>query len=322
MDREQHAKVVPRRRSFHFWKAEYHECPLAETRADPMLAGMNVAVIGPGRIGSTFALYLARAGHDVTVVARGARLEALRREPAIVAVDGTRAPVRPVEALDLAEPFDLVLVAVLAHQVDAVLPTLERCAAKTIMFMFNTFEPIDRLRDAVGPERFAFGFPNMIAFFVEGKLKSIVDGPGMVTTLSSERWAATLEAAGMPTEVEHDMTSFLRSHVAFVVPLMAAAMLTWQRPTKVTWAEASKLAAAWVEGLALVRSLGHTLTPRFVVLLAKLPRGLLAGMLWIAGRIDAVTSLGGFGPAEVRALIDAMAAAAPGQTPHLLAIRP
>ncbi len=56
----------------------------------PYLAGvstpLSIAVIGIGGIGSTFAYYLARAGHDVTVVARpgSPRLQQLQREGGIV----------------------------------------------------------------------------------------------------------------------------------------------------------------------------------------------------------------------------------------------
>ena len=39
---------------------------------------MKLAILGTGGIGSTFAFHLARAGHDVTVIARGKRLEQLR----------------------------------------------------------------------------------------------------------------------------------------------------------------------------------------------------------------------------------------------------
>jgi len=45
---------------------------------------MKVAIVGPGSIGSTFAFHLARAGHDVTVVARGARLAQLEKDRAIL----------------------------------------------------------------------------------------------------------------------------------------------------------------------------------------------------------------------------------------------
>jgi 2-dehydropantoate 2-reductase len=36
---------------------------------------MQIAIVGPGSIGSTFAFWLSEAGHDVTVIARGTRLE-------------------------------------------------------------------------------------------------------------------------------------------------------------------------------------------------------------------------------------------------------
>jgi 2-dehydropantoate 2-reductase len=136
------------------------------------------------------------------------------------------------------------------------------------MFMFNTFENIDRWRDAIGAGRFAVGFPNIIAFLVDGKLRSVVDGPGMVTTLTSAPWAALFKQAGLPTEVELDMNSYLRSHVAFVVPTTVAGLLTWQRRTDLTWTEASRLTGALKEGLSLVQGLGHTPKPGFVALLA------------------------------------------------------
>jgi 2-dehydropantoate 2-reductase len=283
---------------------------------------MKIVVVGAGRIGSAFAFRLRRAGHDVVVVARGVRLDLLRREGAIVSVSGERAPVQVVAALDVSIPYDLVLVTVLGHQVDSLLPVLRASAGKTVMFMFNTFENIDRWRDAIGAGRFAFGFPNIIAFLVDGKLRSVVDGPGMVTTLTSAPWAALFKQAGLPTEVELDMNSYLRSHVAFVVPTMVAGLLTWQRRTDLTWTEASRLTGALKEGLSLVQGLGHTPKPGFVALLAWLPSFVLTPLLWVAGRTRAVKDLGEFGPAEVRVLIDAMADAAPGKATKLLSIRP
>lgn len=296
--------------------------PVYGNRKAAHVQAMKIAVIGAGRIGSTFAFHLARAGNEVTLVARGKRLEELRRTSKIVSVNGDEAPVRAEAALDPAVAFDLVLVTVLAHQLDGVMPVLKSSAAKKVLFMFNTFEKIDRLRDEVGAERFAFGFPTMTAFFVEGKLKSVVKGPGMATTLSSAACAEILKQAGLPTEVEPDMNSWLRSHVALVVPLLVAGQLTWQRSASLSWGEAAKVADAMVEGFAVVRSLGHALKPGLVAMVARLPGFVLAGLIWMLGRTAGVKDVGEFGPGETRALIDAMAAAAPGQTPKLLAIRP
>jgi ketopantoate reductase len=61
---------------------------------------MKIAIVGPGPIGSPFAFHLARAGHDVTVVARGARLAYLEKERAIVTTMQQRAPVEVSATLE------------------------------------------------------------------------------------------------------------------------------------------------------------------------------------------------------------------------------
>lgn len=283
---------------------------------------MKIAVIGPGGIGSTFAFQLARAGHDVTVVARGKRLAQLQRDPAIVKATGERAAVAVSAALDEATEWDLVLAPVLATQVDALLPALAASKARTIMFMFNTFEPLARLRAAVGAERFAFGFPAILAGVEDGLLTTkIVDRP-MCTTVTDAGWAKVFGDAGVPAAVEADMESWLRTHAAMVVPVMIAAGRSYQRQAGVTWAEAMQLARAADEGLRLVRGLGFRITPASMVTLSHLPIRVLATLLWSMSRLAVIRRSGAAGFVEPRGLIDAMAAAAPGQTPMLLAVRP
>jgi 2-dehydropantoate 2-reductase len=105
---------------------------------------MQIAVVGVGNIGSTFAFQLARTGHhDVTVVARpgSPRFQQLHRDQGIVNSLGERADVRITDTLDEQVPYDLVIATLLIHQVDAVLPALQRSAARCIQFMFNNFEP-------------------------------------------------------------------------------------------------------------------------------------------------------------------------------------
>jgi 2-dehydropantoate 2-reductase len=116
---------------------------------------LRIAVIGVGGIGSTFAFQLARqGGHEVTAIARpgSSRLQQLRRDNAIVDNKGQRADVLVAEALDEGIPYDLILVALQAQQVDGVLSGLQRSRALWIQFMFNNFDP-ERLRDAMGEHR-------------------------------------------------------------------------------------------------------------------------------------------------------------------------
>ncbi len=293
---------------------------VARHAGDAHRAFMKIAIVGPGAIGSTFAFQLSKAGHEVTVVARGARLAWLEKERAVVKRDGARAQVTVAAKLDETVPWDLVLVTVLATQVAAVLPALQASAARRVMFMFNTFESVAPLRDAVGAQRFSFGFPGgVFTLLVDGKIQPQIRAG---TTVDDAELAKLFEAAGIPTVVEVDMQSWLRTHAAMVVPFMAVGTLVVARGRGVTWAEASLHAAAFVAGFAAVRSVGNALLPSGLATLPKLPRVMLTAMLWALSRTKTIRDLGALGPTEPRMLIDMMRVAAPEHAAALLAVRP
>lgn len=147
-------------------------------------------MIGAGRIGSTVAFCLAQAGHDLTVLARGARFDALARDGAIITIDGRRAPIEVVSLLDSTTPYDLAIVTGPERQLAPLRPALSASRANTILLMFNMFQGIEPYRSIVGAQRFAFGFPNMTAFLVDQRLRFRVDGLGMVTTMSNPQLAS------------------------------------------------------------------------------------------------------------------------------------
>lgn len=281
---------------------------------------MHIAILGTGAIGSTFAFQLAQVGHDVTVVARGARLEQLQADQAIVRVTGERAPVRVAAELDKAVAYDLVLVTVLAPQVGAVLPVLRASAARTVMFMFNTFESIEPLQHAVGSERFAFGFPGGV--FTLLKAGRIAPQIRSGTTVSDPAWAETFSAAGIPTVVDDDMQSWLRSHAALVVPLMATGVHALAHGAGVSWSGARKHAEAFRAGAKSVRAAGSELRPSALAFVARWPKTLIAAAMWLFSRTRMARELGELGRAEPRMLIDMMSAAAPHLAAPLRAIRP
>jgi 2-dehydropantoate 2-reductase len=85
---------------------------------------LKIAIIGVGAIGGYVGSRLALAGEDVTFIARGANLEALRsRGIRLLSADGREETVPRVKATDDyagAGPQDLVILAMKAHQVEAV----------------------------------------------------------------------------------------------------------------------------------------------------------------------------------------------------------
>jgi 2-dehydropantoate 2-reductase len=85
---------------------------------------MKIAVIGAGAIGGLVGAKLALAGEDVTFIVRGANLEAIRSKGIeLIAADGTSQVARHVKATDRYDevgPQDIVILAMKAHQVEAV----------------------------------------------------------------------------------------------------------------------------------------------------------------------------------------------------------
>ncbi|HLG90408.1 MAG TPA: 2-dehydropantoate 2-reductase [Alphaproteobacteria bacterium] len=84
---------------------------------------MKIAIVGAGSIGGFLGARLAFAGEDVTFVARGATLAAIRCDGfALIEEDGSRRVAKGVEAIAIHEgtPQDLVLLALKAHQVPAI----------------------------------------------------------------------------------------------------------------------------------------------------------------------------------------------------------
>lgn len=92
---------------------------------------MKICVIGGGgAIGGYLAAKLARAGNDVTVVARGATLNAIQQFGLMLHMDDEPRPiiakVKAVERLSEVETPDVVILAVKAHQVEPVVDDLAK----------------------------------------------------------------------------------------------------------------------------------------------------------------------------------------------------
>jgi len=89
---------------------------------------MRIGVLGAGSIGGHLAVLLANAGHHVTVIARGAHLDAIRRHGLrLVFADGTETVAHGIVAtasIGDAGKQDVVILGVKAHQLEAVVDEL------------------------------------------------------------------------------------------------------------------------------------------------------------------------------------------------------
>ena len=110
----------------------------ADAASDGRLDGsMRIAVIGAGAVGGYYGGMLARAGHDVSVIARGAHLAAIRESGLTVRATVGRFTVHPRAADDPGAigPVDLILFAVKTYDNDTALPLLRPLAAASTIVL-------------------------------------------------------------------------------------------------------------------------------------------------------------------------------------------
>lgn len=277
----------------------------------PNTRSLSIAIIGVGRIGSSFAYQLARAGHDVTVVARAGsrRLAQLERDGGIVLTTGEKATVTTADHLDTQKAYDLVLVTVNAHQADAVLPALRSSRAKAIQFMFITPEA-ERLEAAVGADRATFGFAGVLAVLRDdGKLDLQIPKRGPKALHGDKRWADLFEAAGMPSKLEPDIERRLRAFAPVTISMEAVAISGMQHKRGATWAEARAGARGAKSAYAILRELGDAPYPGMPSLMSRVPLPMAALVLWGASRARFREAIG-TSQEECRGLVDLFVAEA------------
>lgn len=284
------------------------------------LQPLHIAVLGAGKIGSTFAFQLARAGgHRVTAVARpgSLRLQQMQRDGGILDGKGARAEVQIADALDEHTAYDLVIVTMLAHQVEAVIPVLQRCAARCIQFMFNTFNP-EHLRDVIGAHRCCFGMPFVQATIAEdGRLNATIGAAGQKSKINRQESVDLFNAAGLPAVLEPEMLLWLRCHVPLCVAFESVSYAGVRRGGGASWAESMVIARGMQESFTLIRRLGYKLYPSGKGLLNASPVAAAAAMLWTMSRIRSFRELLATGAGECRSLTDVLVEAARAAEPRV-----
>ena len=205
--------------------------------ADP-LAGqppMKIAIMGSGGVGGYFGGRLAASGVDVTFVARGDHLAAIRRDGLrIESRDMPGALVKPAKATDdptaLGE-VDYVIVGVKLWATEeagrAILPMVGRDTA--VLSLQNGVECDDILAEIVGRDRLiggvafiasSIGRPGVIAHI--GTMQRVVIGePAGGSSPRVDRLHAALRNAGVAAEISDDIQRTIWEKFVFLIGLSA-----------------------------------------------------------------------------------------------------
>ena len=161
---------------------------------------MKIAVVGAGAIGGYVGGWLAAAGEDVTFIARGANLLAIRSDGMrVIAEDGTEVVTRPrvCERTSDAGQQDFVILAVKAHQVAAVAESLAAlCHAETAIVTMQNGIPWWYFHKHGGP----YEGTAVRSADPDGSIARHIDAGRVIGSVVYP--AATLEAPGVVRVVE------------------------------------------------------------------------------------------------------------------------
>lgn len=196
---------------------------------------MRIAILGAGGVGGYYGGLLARAGHEVVMLARGPHLDALRARGIEVRTpeETYTAPVRATDDPDALGGAEYAILAVKNYALTGVAPVARGLAeaGSIIVPLLNGVEVVERLLGLGVPgEKVLGGLTAISAARV---------GPGVVERFSSlqrvvigevagggsdraERIAAALRGAGAEAEVAADITAEVWRKFAFIASMAAA----------------------------------------------------------------------------------------------------
>ena len=199
---------------------------------------MRIVVMGSGGTGGYFGAKLARAGEDVTFVARGAHLEAIRARGLRVksAIDGEWVVGAPaVERLDGLPPADLVLFCVKSFDTDSAGEAIKPVVGPDtgVLPVQNGVDNEERLERILGPGHVMGGVAQVLA---------TIEAPGVISHrflgrivfgemdgLPSERARAFLQAcerAGIQAQISANMLRALWEKYVFIAAHAGMTALT------------------------------------------------------------------------------------------------
>jgi 2-dehydropantoate 2-reductase len=199
---------------------------------------MNIAVMGAGSIGGYFGGMLARGGNQVSLIARGAHLEAIKRDGLRVIRDEEEFTVRCAATDNCSEvgPVDLVLLTVKTYQNAQAIPQMGSMVGQNtvVLCLQNGIDSYQAAVASVGPERVLPG-----AAYIEAGTErpGVVKQSGSVVRIvfgeadgrESERGQeilATLEQSGIPAEFSRDIQRTLWSKFLFIATMAGVTSLS------------------------------------------------------------------------------------------------
>ncbi|MCH9653770.1 MAG: ketopantoate reductase family protein [Planctomycetes bacterium] len=243
-------------------------------------------------MGSLYAALLKEAGEDVSLLARGKRLQNIREQGIVLEEFGsgrqTTTHVKTVASLEPEDAYELVLVFLPRNHVREALPILARNQqTPSVMFLGNNAAGAEEMVEALGQARVLLGFPGAAAVPHNNSIRYLIlakqEQPTTIGELDGSRSprirsiANTFRSAGFPVSICANMDAWLKTHVAEISPTGNALYmvdLDIQRLAHTRDALLLMLRAIR-EGYKVLSKIGVPITPKKHLIFQWLPEPLL-----------------------------------------------
>ncbi len=236
---------------------------------------MRIAIYGAGGVGGYFGGVLARAGHDVTLIARGRHLDAIRSHGLLLRTPGGDFRAHPPATADPAGtgPVDAVIVAVKSLHIPAVRAGIGPLLgpATLVVPLLNGVNAHEALLPAVGRERMGKGLTRIISeVAAPGEIRHVGVDPYVAlaewdgsASPRAEALVAAFVQAGVDAEIPPDIDAALWHKFLFVCSLggVCAVCRMPLGPVRANPASRDLLRRAMEEIAAIAAARGITLPP-------------------------------------------------------------
>jgi len=260
---------------------------------------MKILVFGAGPLGSLLAARLFQGDHEVALLARGKRLEDLKKHGVVLRrwpteeIESVRIPI--VAAFSSKDAYDLVLVVMRKNSALKILPILsENKKIPTFLFLMNNAAGPGAFIDALGEERVMIGFPGA-AGYRDGHIIVHINGTpanpvGIVMGEINEGISPRLKKTAHELEkglyveaaIEPYMDAWSKYHVALLFPSLAPALYMCGNNNLQMSKTRDALVLAWrgiKEGFGVLKRLGYPIRPKYLRRFLLIPEPLAVSLM-------------------------------------------
>jgi 2-dehydropantoate 2-reductase len=266
---------------------------------------MKVLVYGAGVLGSYLAHVLVRGGNDVTLLARGRRVDELQNDGLKIRhyfqLRTTVDKISVIRELRSEDEYDLIFVVMKYPDFQAVLPALAANHSRHVVIMGNNASPTEMLSylqtGSPVEKKVAFAFQTSAGWKEDGRMICL-RGPKVQMSIGGLNeelsWCPLIDQAFENTKYKvtyyKDMDEWLKCHLVMILPLnlIASASGGNLRQAAGNKKLLNQVIEAIDEGHRVLETLGYTVTPAIQSQLARDKRM----MLYIGLKVILATPFG------------------------------